>query len=130
MKGKVNKVGLIPHCLHFIFKLGVHFAWDAKLKSIPPCFNSVMTCKFYLADRSARVKPGLPCSSPLKGPLGPSVSIPHFLVIPVFHLFLSGGLSVSFSTDGAFHHPSVGIMLCLFAYTKHEEFFMVPHQPH
>lgn len=37
---------------------------------------------------------------------------------------------MSFSTDGAFNRPSVGIMSRLFAYTKHEEIFMVPHQPH
>jgi len=100
-----------------------------KFESIRPCFNSVRTCKFYLADRIARVKAALPCTSPLKRPLGSFVPVPHFLVIPVFHVFLSDGLSMSFSTNGAFHHPSVGKMSCLFAYTKHEEFFMVPHQP-
>lgn len=127
-KGKVGKVGSVPHCLCFICTF--HIASDAKFESISPCFSSVKTCKFYLADGIARVKPGLPRNSPLKGPLGPSVSVLQFLVIPLFHLFLSGGLSMSFAIDAAFHHPSVGIMSCVFAYTKHEEFFMVPHQPH
>lgn len=117
-------------CLCFICKFGFNFALDAKFKLISPCFKSVRTCKFYLADKTDSVEPDLASTRPLKGPLGGSVSLPHFLVIPVFHLFLSGGLSMSFSTDGAFHHPSVGLMSCLFAYTKHDKFFMVPHQPH
>lgn len=115
-------VDLVPHYLCFICKLRVYFALDAKFELIPPCSNSVRTCKFCLVDRTTRVKPGLPCTNPLKGPLGPSVSVPHFLVIPVFYLLLSDGLSMFFSTDGAFHHPSAGIMSCLFAYTNHEEF--------
>lgn len=101
---------------------GMHFSWDQ--------FHPVwIQWGLYLGDRIARVncqsklpESGCPLPALLENiwvhlPLFPISWSFHF-----FHLFLSGGLSMSFSPDGAFPHPSVGTMSCLFFYTKHKEF--------